>query len=621
MGTILIRYRHLGRGESLEGLEWEQMERLPIWQIAIRRLGMPVPEYAMKVVLPSTIVGLLVGAFVFWGASGLFTGVSGLLLAFIFPLLTGILASVWPLIQTQRIAIAIEREMHMFITRMGILSLGDAGAQSMFDILKQMGDYGALAEEVQAIETLVDRWHTNLPEAARIVGRQSPSPIWGDFLDRMAFSVEAGQPLEDFMRSEQDTFQEEFNTLYDTRLEAVDTLREIYISLTTTGMFLLVVAGIHLVLFMTGTLEDDPWTVMVRLRWILLSALIYSLLQLFGLVSFMVLIPDDDLFSRNDMTTPYKIKMRRAWAIASIVGVTIILFTIFSSFLVSYTAILENWHKYGLLSIAVIVTPFAVPAYLVGREERSVRRRDESYPGFIRALGGTAQARAAEPSATVRALRGIDFGALNNSIDQLERRLSMRIDSDHSWDWFAADANSMMVSRFIRIYLEGAQSSGEPAGVAELVSKNTTNLLSLRRRRALSSGTMQGVAFGVLIAMITSLNITISIVQGLGSSISGVAQGITGTDVGAIPELSGGFGLPVLDDSTVVEENIFLFKIVVSILVLLMIAILGLISARIRGGGITLSVGQMISMLWVAGFTSYLTAVILDASIGLFISG
>ena len=72
---------------------------------------------------------------------------------------------------------------------------------------------------------------------------------------------------------------------------------------------------------------------------------------------------------------------------------------------------------------------------------------------------------------------------------------------------------------------------------------------------------MRGVAFGVLIAMITSLNITISIVQGLGSSISGVAQGIVGTDVESLTRLSGGFGLPVLDDSTVVEENIFLFKI------------------------------------------------------------
>ncbi len=597
------------------------MERLPTWQIAIRRLGMPIGEYALKIVLPASIFGLLIGAIIFYISSGLFTGASGLILALIFPILTGGAAAVWPLIETQRHAISIEREMHMFITRMGILSLGDAGAQSMFDILKQMGDYGALAEEVQAIETLVDRWHTNLPEAARIVGRQSPSPIWGDFLDRMAFSVEAGQPLEDFMRSEQDTFQSEFNTLYDTRLEAVDTLREIYISLTTTGMFLLVISGIHLVLFMTGTLDDDPWTVMVRIRWILLAALIYTLLQLFGLISFMVLIPDDDLFSRNDMATDYKIKMRRSWVLATIFGVLLISSTLFSSFLVDFTFILDNWDQYGLLAVAVIVTPFAVPAYLVGREENSVRRRDESYPGFIRALGGTAQARSSEPSATVRALKGIDFGALNKSIDQLERRLSMRIDSDHSWDWFAADANSMMVSRFIRIYLEGAQTSGEPAGVAELVSKNTTNLLSLRRRRALSSGTMQGVAFGVLVAMITSLNITISIVQGLGSSISGVAQGIVQTDVAGIPQLSGGFGLPVLDDSTVVEENIFLFKILVSILVLMMIIILGLISARIRGGGIALSIGQMITMLWVAGFTSFLTAVLLDASIGLFISG
>ena len=288
------------------------MERLPTWQIAIRRLGMPITSYAIKVVLPATVFGLLLGAVIFFFASSLFTGASGLLLALIFPLLSGGVAAVWPLIQTQRVAIAIEREMHMFITRMGILSLGDAGAQSMFDILKQMGDYGALADEVQAIETLVERWHTNLPEAARIVGRQSPSPIWGDFLDRMAFSVEAGQPLEEFMRSEQDTFQEEFNTLYDTRLEAVDTLREIYISITTTGMFLLVVAGIHLVLFMTGSLDDDPWTVLVRIRWILLAALIYSLLQVFGLIFFIVLIPDDDLFARNDVATSYTIRMRRS---------------------------------------------------------------------------------------------------------------------------------------------------------------------------------------------------------------------------------------------------------------------------------------------------------------------
>ena len=76
---------------------------------------------------------------------------------------------------------------------MGILSIGEVNAQSMFDILRQMSDYGALANEVKSIEVLVEKWHTSLPEAS-IIGRQSPLPIWGDFLDRMAFSVEAGQP-------------------------------------------------------------------------------------------------------------------------------------------------------------------------------------------------------------------------------------------------------------------------------------------------------------------------------------------------------------------------------------------------------------------------------------------
>ena len=71
------------------------------------------------------------------------------------------------------------------------------------------------------IETLVDKWHTSLPEAARIVAQQSPSPLWTDFLDRMAFSIEAGQPIYAFMRAEQDTVAEQYNTLYDTRLRVL----------------------------------------------------------------------------------------------------------------------------------------------------------------------------------------------------------------------------------------------------------------------------------------------------------------------------------------------------------------------------------------------------------------
>ena len=279
---------------------------------------------------------------------------------------------------------------------------------------------------------------------------------------------------------------------------------------------------------------------------------------------------------------------------------------------------MSTWDKYGLVLVALIVTPFLLPGFTAGREERGILRRDESYPGFIRALGGTAQARAAEPSATIKALRGIDFGSLNKPIASLESRLMIRIDSERSWDWFSAEVNSGMVSRFNRIYLEGAQASGEPAAVADLVSQNTTNLLSLRRRRALSAGTMRGVAYGLLISTIVSFNIAIAVVLRLGTDIASVAQGMQNMQVDQITENAGGLGIPVLEETGAVDENIALFKLITSLLIILMVIILSAIATRLRGGGFALAMGQISTMMWIAALTSWITISLLDVTLGAF---
>jgi flagellar protein FlaJ len=593
------------------------MERLPLYQIAFRRMEIPIGEYGIKIVLPAFVGGLLISSILFFTVGSFFIGASGIVLLLLFPILSTITAISWPLIQTLREAILIEKEMHMFITRMGILSIGEVTSQSMFDILRQMSDYGALAKEVKAIETLVEKWHTSLPEASRVVGRQSPSPIWGDFLDRMAFSVEAGQPIDEFMKAEQKTFAKEFDTLYDTRLESIDMLKEIYISLTTTGIFGLVVAGIHLVLFVTDEYGSTPFGIMARIRWVLLAALLFVIMQVSMLVAFRSIVPDDPIFGRHEFETRFRIRSRQTWLTAGGMGLPIIISTIVVAIL--YGDILtSSWDKYGLVLIAILFTPFLVPGITASREEKSIVRRDESYPGFIRALGGTAQARASEPSATIKALRGIDFGSLNESIASLESRLMLRIDSERSWDWFSAEVNSSMVSRFNRIYLEGAQASGEPAAVADLVSQNTTNLLSLRRRRALSASTMNGVAYGLLVATIVSFNIAIAVVFQLGSNVAGVAQGMEDMDFGDITSNAGGLGLPVLEDAGGVEANIALFKIVTSILIVFMVLILSSVASRLRGGGITLALGQVSSMMWVAAITSILTGIMLESTLGAF---
>ena len=600
------------------------MERMAIWQIALRRLEMPVSRFLVLFVLPSALAGFLSAALMIWitggfSEGGLFAGFTGVFLLLILPLLTGAAAIYFPILEVNRSALKIEKEMHMFITRMGILSLGEVGANTIFDILRQMKDYGELAQEVKRIETLVDKWHTSLPEAARIVAQQSPSPLWSDFLDRMAFSIEAGQPIDAFMRAEQDTVAEQYNTIYDTRLESVDTLKEIYVSLVSAGLFGLVVAGIHLILFEIGNgSSDTPIEIATRLRWLLLAGFLFIVIQIGALFAFRATIPDDQTFARDLFETPFRILFRQSWMGAGIVSFLLLIVTI-TVVIMYWEGLTVSWDKYGLILLAIPLTPLLVPSTLVQREEKKVLRRDEAYPDFIRALGGTAQARSAEPSTTIKALRGIDFGMLDASIDRLEKRLSTRIDSERAWDYFAADTNSAVISRYNRIYIEGSQSSGEPAETADMVSRSISNLLSLRRRRSLSASTMWGVALGLLISSVVSLNVTISIVLQLGETIAGVASSIAeSTDIGSITDAAGGFVLPVMEDPSAVKDNIMMFKIIASVLILVQVLAVSFIATRLRGGGFTSAVGQTIQLLWIAALASLLSSFILDGASGLF---
>ena len=175
-----------------------------------------------------------------------------------------------------------------------------------------------------------------------------------------------------------------------------------------------------------------------------------------------------------------------------------------------------------------------------------------------------------------------------------------------------------MISRYTRIYIEGSQSSGKPAETAEMVSRSVGNLLSLRRRRSLSANTMWGVALGLLIASVTSLNVTITIVLQLGETIAGVASGLTDTDVGALSDFGAGVALPVMEDASSVDENIRMFKIIVSLLILVQIGAISSIATRLRGAGVTAAIGQVIQLTWIAGITSFFTAIVLDGASSMF---
>ena len=151
-----------------------------------------------------------------------------------------------------------------------------------------------------------------------------------------------------------------------------------------------------------------------------------------------------------------------------------------------------------------------------------------------------------------------------------------------------------------------------------MVSRSVGNLLSLRIRRSLSANSMWGVALGLLISTVASLNVTTAIVLQLGEAIAGVASGLVDTDVNVLTEFGAGIALPVMEDASFVDENIRMFKIIISLLVVMQVVAVSSIATRLRGGTRTSALGQMIQLTWIAGLASLFTAIMLDQASSIF---
>jgi len=105
----------------------------------------------------------------------------------------------------------IERYMHLFITRMCMLSTARMPPDLIFKHMSEMDEYGALRNEIKKIHILVAYWNRSISEAARFISAQTPSLQLADFLDRMAHSLEAGEDFKEFLGKERRVV--EFNGL------------------------------------------------------------------------------------------------------------------------------------------------------------------------------------------------------------------------------------------------------------------------------------------------------------------------------------------------------------------------------------------------------------------------
>src|SRR5882672_8339976 len=146
----------------------------------------------------------------------------------------------YPVFTYERRGKTIDKDMHLFVTRIGAMSTDDVSRQSLRDILGQMKDYRELTKEVEKIHKLTTEWNVALPQACRLVAERTPSDLMSDFLYRLGHAVEAGETAEEFFAVEQKVSLELYSNKYNAALRGLLTLSDLYQALIISVAFLLI---------------------------------------------------------------------------------------------------------------------------------------------------------------------------------------------------------------------------------------------------------------------------------------------------------------------------------------------------------------------------------------------
>jgi len=455
---------------------------------AYDRMDMGMSRYIFLIVLPSL-------AF-FAGTVGVAVFVElPISIRLPIPLLGGLVlfaAVAYPKLLVSQERVEMENQYHLMMTHMTVLSTTNIDRMEVFRKLSEEKEYGALSEEIGRVVQLVDTWNQSLDDACRRRARRIPSEPLADFFDRLAYTVNAGQELSEFLLSEQQVMIQNYVTMYESTLDNLEVMKDLYLSMVLSMTFALVFAIVLPIL--TGT--NPSMTVGAVI-------VLYAFVQTGFFLVIRTMSPYDPIWYYPDKIRPDgEWSMIASLAVGGVLSVVLIVLVAGDLFGVGpgLTDLLPVSSLPRPIYMAIPVTPLAIPGIVFRAQEERIKSRDDEFPSFIRALGASETAKQSTTTAVLKTLRKKDFGPLTDDIDDLFKRLNMRLEPDRAWDYFTANTRSYLIQKFSEMYLVGRQMGGEPKQLGELISENMNHVNQLRQQREQATVTMIGLLYGITAA-------------------------------------------------------------------------------------------------------------------------
>lgn len=460
-------------------------------ELAYREWPMSFYEFVVTRVLLVFFMSMFTVVLLWWIVPEMDWWFTALLLV-AFPGFLTVVTLLWPLVEWERRGKAIDRDMHLFITRIGTLSTGETARQDVLEMLSKMEGYRELAEEVRKIYKLAEEWHVGLSASCRFIARQTPSDLFSDFLYRLAHSMEAGDSAIEFFQAEQTVFMDQYSVHYSSSLKTVDVYFEAFLALVIASLFVMVILDLFPLL--TG---------LPSYFYIAVAVIMFMFIEGAYLWMLYATVPEEKVWYAGPLETPETREIRRRLGVSALVSLVFAVLIWMGAPFMTVP-----------LAIAFAITPFLYAGIYVNGHERTIKRKDENFPAFIRTLGSTQEATGKVAITALKKLSYHDFGPLTDDIQALYKRVAMRIDRQRAWQLFGAETNSELISKFSEMFSEGTSAGGEPRAISRIISTNFSRILSLRVEKFQTQGRITGVLYGLAIAMTVILFLALYLVEG-----------------------------------------------------------------------------------------------------------
>ena len=101
----------------------------------------------------------------------------------------------------EKIKINVHERIHLFITFAGTISTIDLDRSTFFRKIIEKKEFGYISKITEKLLYFAKSWNLGFAVTCRQLEALSPSRILADFLDRLAVTIDFGEPLEVFLQA------------------------------------------------------------------------------------------------------------------------------------------------------------------------------------------------------------------------------------------------------------------------------------------------------------------------------------------------------------------------------------------------------------------------------------